>query len=751
MGKILLKKVSYLENDFYKILDFKDDFLISDEYDDFNNVLNSDKDLFYYEIDDKNDLKELVGRILGNNGNEIFLVPDDLESEINDYLEMEEEYQNMDNKEIKDIVDILSSKYPFQKQTIINLLKKIYENQGIKDLDINEKIKRKLIKSILYIGTYGCNKESILDDMASLIKIPCANINISLKDSENVNNIMDALLLKTTSDEEASKGIVFIKIKENVDDVIKDFFSNASFSENIIELYLSLVNFLNRKGIIEKNGRKIDFRTLTFVITLDVMEQMKIDKDDIINLMNLSGAQVFIMGNEMSIYQKIYYLMSENGPIMEYAKYFEAKNKKLKYDPDAIAYLVNYYHNLGYSIKVIESVLENIMDYLISANHKSPSITLSLVKKVIEELGEDNLEKEIENDDNPKEELSLKNVYSKVLESVVGQDKQVKEILYNILQNRRMANMDGLDNPKEYIKNILLRGESGGGKTFIISTIAKLLNIPMFVADATSYTEAGYVGNDVTDMLKDLYFAADSNLEEAEKGILVIDEIDKKAGMGSNSDVTRGAVLNSLLKIVEGTVIPINVGSSPYPEEIMFDTSRLTVIISGAFEGIEKIRDQRVKKESVGTIGFTTGGVKKEIDKNIIDKDYVEFGMIKQFMARFPVIVNLSKNNQESLKNIMLYSKSSPLKIEAFKLNTLGVKVEYTDDFYDELAKISLSMDIGARGNDKALQYVLSKIHIEDFDYSNIEKIIFNKECIYNPDALIVIPKTKGKVKRKTL
>ena len=390
MGKILLKKVSYLENDFYKILDFKDDFLICDEYDDFNNVLNSDKNLFYYEIDDKNDLKEFVGRILGNNGNEIFLVPDDLESEINDYLEMEEEYQNMDNKEIKDIVDILSSKYPFQKQTIINLLKKIYENQGIKDLDINEKIKRKLIKSILYIGTYGCNKESILDDMASLIKIPCANINISLKDSENVNNIMDALLLKTTSDEEASKGIVFIKIKENVDDVIKDFFSNASFSENIIELYLSLVNFLNRKGIIEKNGRKIDFRTLTFVITHDVMEQMKIDKDDIINLMNLSGAQVFIMGNEMSIYQKIYYLMSENGPIMEYAKYFEAKNKKLKYDPDAIAYLVNYYHNLGYSIKVIESVLENIMDYLISANHKSPSITLSLVKKVIEELGEDN-------------------------------------------------------------------------------------------------------------------------------------------------------------------------------------------------------------------------------------------------------------------------------------------------------------------------------------------------------------------------
>ena len=368
---------------------------------------------------------------------------------------------------------------------------------------------------------------------------------------------------------------------------------------------------------------------------------------------------------------------------------------------------------------------------------------------IINDISDDVLENDFD-EENRKVEPVLKNVYDKVLESVVGQDKSVKEILYNIIVNQKMANNSDLENPKQYIKNILLRGESGGGKTFIISTIARILDIPMFVADATSYTEAGYVGNDVTDMLVNLYHAANDDLEKAQKGILVIDEIDKKAG-SSNNEITRGAVLNSLLKIVEGSIIPINVGSSTYPEEIMFDTSRLTIIASGAFENIEKIRDQRVKKESTGAIGFSNSKEDKKIDTNITDKDYVEFGMIKQFMARFPVIVNLTKNTKESLKNIMLNSKASALKIETFKLNSLGLKVEFTDDFYDELAEMALSYDIGARGIDKALQYVLSKIHIEDIDSTMVDKIILNKECIIDPNKLVIIPKQKVKVKRKTL
>ena len=744
---LILKKIIYLDNDFYKILDIKDHIDNKDEYDDFNNVSTSDKDLFYYEVESDTDFHEYIGKIFGNQSGEIFLLPDNLSKEIEGYIKMEEDYHNIDNAEIKEIVDIISKKYPFQKQIIMNLLKKIFENQSLKNLDVSNNRKRKLLKSILYIGTYGCNKENILDDIASLISIPCAEINISLKDSDNVNKIMDELLLKTNNDEEASKGIVFVKIKENLDDVIKDFFNNPYASNEIIDLYLSLFKYLTNKGIVEKNGRKIDFRTLTFVASLDILEQTKINEEDILHLMNMSGAQVFIVGNEMSVYQKIYHLMSENGPLIEYAKYFESFNKKLLYDPEAIGYLVQHYQDLGYGINVVENVLDEIMDYIINQNMSPPALTLPLVKSVIETLGDEALENTEEK--TYSQEPTLKNIYEKTLESVVGQDKQVKEILYNILLNQKMANMEGLSNPKQYIKNILLRGESGGGKTFIISTIAKLLNIPMFVADATSYTEAGYVGNDVTDMLVSLYHAANDDLESAEKGILVIDEIDKKAGNSSNNEVTRGAVLNSLLKIVEGSVIPINLGSSVHPDEVMFDTSKLTIIASGAFEDIEKIRDKRVKKESTGSIGFNNSIQNKKIDTNIIDKDYVEFGMVKQFMARFPIIVNLNKNTKESLKNIMINSDASALKIEAFKLNSLGIKVEYTEDFYDELADIALSLDIGARGIDKALQIILSRIHIEDLDYFKIEKIILNKECIHNPDNLKIIPKKKVKIKQK--
>ena len=183
----------------------------------------------------------------------------------------------------------------------------------------------------------------------------------------------------------------------------------------------------------------------------------------------------------------------------------------------------------------------------------------------------------------------------------------------------------------------------------------------------------------------------------------------------------------------------------------MFDTSRLTIIASGAFEDIEKIRDQRVKKEKTGAIGFSNTKDNKIIDTNITDKDYVEFGMIKQFMARFPVIVNLTKNSKESLKNIMLNSSASALKIEAFKLKSLGIKMEFTDDFYDELASLAISLEIGVRGIDKAFQNILSKIHIEDIDYASVGKIILNKECIYDSSKLIIIPKQKIKVKRKTL
>lgn len=265
-------------------------------------------------------------------------------------------------------------------------------------------------------------------------------------------------------------------------------------------------------------------------------------------------------------------------------------------------------------------------------------------------------------------------------------------------------------------------------------------------------SEAGYVGADVTDMLVELYHRANDNIEEAEKGILVIDEIDKKAvDSGRGTDVSRAAVLNSLLKIVEGAEISIDVGTRQEPREVFFDTSRLTVICSGAFEGIEDIRDQRIKKmRGNATMGFSNAKeLPLTIDSEVIDKDFVKFGMMRQFIARFPVIVNLEKNTKESLISIMINSTSSALVIEKERLHERGIELEFTDDFFDKLAEEAVKLDIGVRGIDKVLQKVLTDINIQDIDSDEISMIVLNGDVITDASKVFLVPKKEEKVLKK--
>lgn len=333
------------------------------------------------------------------------------------------------------------------------------------------------------------------------------------------------------------------------------------------------------------------------------------------------------------------------------------------------------------------------------------------------------------------------------------------DIAYTILRNRRAANSKDLENPKKYIKNILIRGESGNGKTAILNEVSRLLKMPIFVADATSYTEAGYVGNSVEDMLKSLVQAANGDLEKAQRGILVIDEIDKKAAeKDRNTDVSREAVLNGLLKIIEGTIVPIEIGKGYNAKQVMFDTSRLTVICSGAFEDIEKIRDARLKTGNKKTIGFGSDNTQKNNNKEqvnkdpkIIDEDYIKYGMNKQFMGRFGVIVNLNKLTAEDHKTIMKKSKTSELVIQK-KLSELeGITLTYEESFYDALAQKSYDKQIGARGIERAFQDVLDNINFMDITTNDYQEVIFTGECVFDPSKIILIPKEKGKVLKKTL
>ena len=185
------------------------------------------------------------------------------------------------------------------------------------------------------------------------------------------------------------------------------------------------------------------------------------------------------------------------------------------------------------------------------------------------------------------------------------------------------------------------------------------------------------------------------DLEKAERGVLVIDEIDKKAGTNSQTDVSRGAVLDSLLKIIEGTVMPITIGKGLNEKEIMFDTSRLTVIGSGAFEGIEDVKDSRTTvKKSIGFSNKEDTNVK--VDNNLTVDDYVEYGMERQFMARFGIIVNLNKLGIEDFKKIMKESNLSELNIQKELYGSDGIKFTYEDSFYDELSKKAFDKHAGA-------------------------------------------------------
>ena len=343
---------------------------------------------------------------------------------------------------------------------------------------------------------------------------------------------------------------------------------------------------------------------------------------------------------------------------------------------------------------------------------------------------------------------NLEQLVNIVKQTVCAQYEHVKRILYTILRNRYAANNKDLKTPKRYIKNILIRGESGSGKTLILTEIAKLLKMPIFIADATSYTEEGYVGNSVTDMLANLYKAADGNLEKAERGILVIDEIDKKGNGDSKNDVSRGAVLNSLLKIVEGAIIPIEIGKGYNAKQIMFDTSRLTVVSSGAFENIEKIRDARIKRGIKKSIGFGSEPTIKDKntqDPKIIDEDYVKYGMAKQYMARQGVIVNLNKLSRENLKYIMQNSSSSELVTQQISIRDMGLIFTYEESFYDALSEVAYNKQIGARGIERAFNEVLENIKIMDIDPEIYSEIIFNGECVSDPSKIILVEREKTK------
>lgn len=295
----------------------------------------------------------------------------------------------------------------------------------------------------------------------------------------------------------------------------------------------------------------------------------------------------------------------------------------------------------------------------------------------------------------------IKDVENEVLKNIVGQDMQIREILTEIYKSIIYENLKS---------NILIIGKSGTGKTETVTQIAKRLNIPYAIEDATKYTKEGYVGFDVSEMISNLLESADNNLERAEKGLLIIDEIDKKASLKAD-DPSGKEVLQSLLKIIEGTKVKVRVGQFLSAREVDFDTRNVTVVLMGAFEGIEEIREKRL---NVKKMGFQAGTAsRKSIPKKerLINKqDLKNYGFPNEFVGRIDNIVEMNELKKGALAKILKNSELSIFRRYEAALLKEGIKLSYSLNIFSKIAEESLLLDTGARELSNTVNYVFSKI-----------------------------------------